>query len=141
LAYTIQRGLKFVHSAGVIHRDLKPSNILINENCDLKICDFGLARVQDNHMTGYVATRYYRAPEIMLNWQTYDIAVDLWSTGCIMAEMLTAQPLFPGSNHINQFLIITQLLGTPSDDVIETIYTENVTASSFSIIIHVRVHG
>jgi p38 MAP kinase len=92
-------------------------------------------------MTGYVATRYYRAPEIMLNWQTYDIAVDLWSTGCIMAEMLTAQPLFPGSNHINQFLIITQLLGTPSDDVIETIYTENVTASSFSIIIHVRVHG
>src|SRR5882757_5996489 len=69
-----QRGLKYVHSAGVIHRDLKPSNILVNENCDLKICDFGLARIQDPQMTGYVSTRYYRAPEIMLTWQKYDVA-------------------------------------------------------------------
>src|SRR6187551_4110927 len=69
-----QRGLKYVHSAGVVHRDLKPSNILVNENCDLKICDFGLARIQDPQMTGYVSTRYYRAPEIMLTWQKYDVA-------------------------------------------------------------------
>ncbi|CRK22992.1 hypothetical protein BN1708_013571 [Verticillium longisporum] len=67
--YQIMRGLKYVHSAGVVHRDLKPSNILVNENCDLKICDFGLARIQDPQMTGYVSTRYYRAPEIMLTWQ------------------------------------------------------------------------
>lgn len=72
------RGLKYVHSAGVIHRDLKPSNILVNENCDLKLCDFGLARLQDSQMTGYVSTRYYRAPEIMLTWQKYDQAVDMW---------------------------------------------------------------
>ncbi len=121
-----QRGLKYVHSAGVVHRDLKPSNILVNENCDLKICDFGLARIQDPQMTGYVSTRYYRAPEIMLTWQKYDVEVDVWSAGCIFAEMLEGKPLFPGKDHVNQFSIITELLGTPPDDVINTIASENV---------------
>ncbi|KAJ1668569.1 MAPK protein hog1 [Coemansia sp. RSA 1813] len=123
--YQILRGLKYVHSAGVIHRDLKPSNIVINENCDLKICDFGLARVQDPQMTGYVSTRYYRAPEIMLTWQRYDVAVDIWSAGCILAEMFEGTPLFPGNDHVHQFSIITELLGTPPDDVIQTIGSEN----------------
>ncbi|KAJ2864045.1 MAPK protein hog1 [Coemansia aciculifera] len=123
--YQILRGLKYVHSAGVIHRDLKPSNIVINENCDLKICDFGLARVQDPQMTGYVSTRYYRAPEIMLTWQKYDVAVDIWSAGCILAEMFEGTPLFPGKDHVHQFSIITELLGTPPDDVIQTIGSEN----------------
>jgi len=123
--YQILRGLKYVHSAGVVHRDLKPSNILVNENCDLKICDFGLARVQDPQMTGYVSTRYYRAPEIMLTWQKYDVAVDIWSAGCIFAEMLEGKPLFPGRDHVNQFSIITELLGTPPDDIIQTIGSEN----------------
>jgi p38 MAP kinase len=76
-------------------------------------------------MTGYVSTRYYRAPEIMLTWQKYDVAVDIWSTGCIFAEMLEGKPLFPGKDHVNQFSIITELLGTPPDDVIETIASEN----------------
>ncbi|KAJ2900857.1 MAPK protein hog1 [Coemansia aciculifera] len=123
--YQILRGLKFVHSAGVIHRDLKPSNIVINENCDLRICDFGLARIQDPQMTGYVSTRYYRAPEIMLTWQKYDVAVDIWSAGCILAEMFEGTPLFPGKDHVHQFSIITELLGTPPDDVIQTIGSEN----------------
>lgn len=135
-----------MHSAGVVHRDLvsgesggeesmdgalrwaiaqKPSNILVNENCDLKICDFGLARIQDPQMTGYVSTRYYRAPEIMLTWQKYDVAVDVWSAGCIFAEMLEGRPLFPGKDHVNQFSIITELLGTPPDEVIQTICSEN----------------
>jgi len=97
----------------------------VNENCDLKICDFGLARIQDPQMTGYVSTRYYRAPEIMLTWQKYDVAVDIWSTGCIFAEMLEGRPLFPGKDHVHQFSIITELLGTPPDDVIATICSEN----------------
>lgn len=128
--YQILRGLKYVHSAGVVHRDLKPSNILVNENCDLKICDFGLARIQDPQMTGYVSTRYYRAPEIMLTWQKYDVEVDIWSAGCIFAEMLEGKPLFPGKDHVNQFSIITELLGTPPDDVIHTIASENVSCDN-----------
>jgi p38 MAP kinase len=76
-------------------------------------------------MTGYVATRYYRAPEIMLTWQKYDVAVDMWSTACIFAEMLEGKPLFPGQDHVHQFSIITELLGTPPADVIATICSEN----------------
>ena len=79
-------------------RDLKPSNLAVNEDCDLKILDFGLARPTDAEMTGYVATRWYRAPEIMLNWMHYNQTVDIWSVGCIMAELLTGRPLFPGDD-------------------------------------------
>jgi serine/threonine protein kinase len=68
----------------------------------LQICDFGLARIQDPQMTGYVSTRYYRAPEIMLTWQKYDVAVDIWSAGCIFAEMLEGKPLFPGKDRAYQ---------------------------------------
>lgn len=102
--YQTLRGLKAMHSANVIHRDLKPSNLLLNGNCDLKICDFGLARhvghVDDNQgfMTEYVATRWYRAPEIMLTFKKYTSAIDVWSVGCIMAEMLLRKPLFPGKD-------------------------------------------
>jgi mitogen-activated protein kinase 1/3 len=86
--YQILRGLKFIHSANVLHRDLKPSNLLLNSNCDLKICDFGLARIADprhDHvgvLTEYVATRWYRAPEIMLNSRAYEQGIDVWSVGC-----------------------------------------------------------
>ncbi|KAE8389166.1 mitogen-activated protein kinase mpkC [Aspergillus alliaceus] len=123
--YQIMRGLKYIHSAGVIHRDLKPSNLLVNENCDLKICDFGLARVQEPHMTGYVSTRYYRAPEIMLTWQRYDNMVDIWSAGCILAEMLRGKPLFPGKDHINQFYLITEILGHPPPEVVQKVTSGN----------------
>ncbi|KAJ5308620.1 hypothetical protein N7508_003999 [Penicillium antarcticum] len=119
------RGLKYVHSAGIVHRDLKPSNILINENCDLKICDFGLARTQDSSMTGYVSTRFYRAPEIMLTWKRYTEKVDIWSAGCIFAEMIIHRPLFPGKDHIDQYCVITELLGSPPEDVIANVSSEN----------------
>ncbi|KAJ5283489.1 hypothetical protein N7505_001469 [Penicillium chrysogenum] len=123
--YQIMRGLKYIHSAGVVHRDLKPSNILINENCDLKICDFGLARVKEAHMTGYVSTRYYRAPEIMLTWKRYSEKVDIWSAGCIFAEMILARPLFQGEDHINQFCVITQLLGSPPEEMVANVTNQN----------------
>lgn len=79
---------------------MKPSNIAVNEDCELKILDFGLARPTETEMTGYVATRWYRAPEIMLNWMHYNQTVDIWSVGCIMAELLTGRTLFPGTDRI-----------------------------------------
>eukprot|EP00069_Balaena_mysticetus_P000559 bmy_14623T0 len=89
---------QYIHSAGIIHRDLKPSNLAVNEDCELRILDFGLARQADEEMTGYVATRWYRAPEIMLNWMHYNQTVDIWSVGCIMAELLQGKALFPGND-------------------------------------------
>jgi serine/threonine protein kinase len=125
--YQILRGLKYIHSAHVLHRDLKPSNLLVNSNCDLKICDFGLARVanpEKNHegfMTEYVATRWYRAPEIMLSWKEYTKAIDMWSVGCIFAELLGRKPLFPGKDYIHQLTLITDVIGTPSAEDIANI--------------------
>ncbi|XP_059485121.1 mitogen-activated protein kinase p38b-like isoform X1 [Neocloeon triangulifer] len=125
LVYQILRGLKYIHSAGIIHRDLKPSNIAVNEDCELKILDFGLARPTENEMTGYVATRWYRAPEIMLNWMHYNQTVDIWSVGCIMAELLTSRTLFPGTDHIHQLNLIMELLGTPRDEFMKKISSES----------------
>ncbi|CAH1980500.1 unnamed protein product [Acanthoscelides obtectus] len=125
LVYQILRGLKYIHSAGIIHRDLKPSNIAVNEDCELKILDFGLARPTENEMTGYVATRWYRAPEIMLNWMHYNQTVDIWSVGCIMAELLTGKTLFPGTDHIHQLNLIMEILGTPGDEFMQKITSES----------------
>lgn len=130
LTYQILRGLKYIHSANVLHRDLKPNNILVRTNCDLKICDFGLARIADpsyNHqgmLTEYVATRWYRAPEVMLNSKAYTKAIDVWSVGCILAEMLGNQPLFPGENYLDQLKLILQALGTPSQEDLACIINE-----------------
>eukprot|EP00096_Caligus_rogercresseyi_P015582 TRINITY_DN804_c0_g2_i1.p1 TRINITY_DN804_c0_g2~~TRINITY_DN804_c0_g2_i1.p1 ORF type:complete len:362 (+),score=77.46 TRINITY_DN804_c0_g2_i1:52-1137(+) len=124
LVYQILRGMKYFHSAGIIHRDLKPSNIAVNEDCELKILDFGLARPAEYEMTGYVATRWYRAPEIMLNWMHYQQTVDMWSVGCIMAEMLTGKTLFPGIDHIDQLTRILALCGTPNEDSLGKITSE-----------------
>ncbi|KAK9847464.1 hypothetical protein MYU51_018701 [Penicillium brevicompactum] len=120
--YQIMRGLKYIHSAGVIHHDLKPGNILIDENCDLKICDFGLAEAQK---TGFDPTSFYRAPEIMLMWQKYNEKIDIWSAGCIFAEMLMGKPLFPGKDYENQFRIIIQFLGNPPENIVANVASQN----------------
>ncbi|UMM29837.1 hypothetical protein L5515_011997 [Caenorhabditis briggsae] len=124
LIYQVLRGLKYIHSAGIIHRDLKPSNIAVNERCEVKILDFGLARAQDAEMTGYVATRWYRAPEIMLNWMHYTQTVDIWSVGCILAELVSGRPLFPGDDHIDQLTKIMSVVGTPQEDFWSKIQSE-----------------
>jgi serine/threonine protein kinase len=116
--YQLLRGLKYIHSCNVLHRDLKPSNLLVNENCDLKITDFGLSRGVNpsdclDFLTEYVVTRWYRAPEIVLSSDTYTKAVDVWSCGCIFAELLGRKPLFPGTDHVNQLQTILDVLGTP----------------------------
>jgi len=128
--YQLLCGCKYMHSCGIIHRDLKPSNLLVNQDCSLKICDFGLARgfgdldemtndAADKDLTEYVVTRWYRAPEIMCSCQEYDQAIDVWSVGCILGELLARKPLFPGDNYIHQLDLIFGLLGTPSDEDLE----------------------
>ncbi|KAK6142287.1 hypothetical protein DH2020_022635 [Rehmannia glutinosa] len=160
--YQLLRALKYIHTANVYHRDLKPKNILANANCKLKICDFGLARVAFSDTpttifwTDYVATRWYRAPELCgsffskvglflklhdikvcvsillsidISWFLiahiqYTAAIDIWSIGCIFAEVLTGKPLFPGKNVVHQLDLITDLLGTPSMDTIARVRNE-----------------
>ena len=122
--YCILRALKYLHSAGIIHRDLKPANILINNNNDLKIVDFGLSRRGGDSMTGYVVTRWYRSPEIMFNWMKYDEAIDIWSVGCVMAEMLLGHPLIRGNDHIDQLLETMAILGTPSDKLLSRLTSQ-----------------
>lgn len=120
--YQMLRGMKYVHSAQVIHRDLKPRSLLVNSNCDLKICDFGLARVRFSEkewaspMTEYVCTRWYRAPEVLCSWADYSEAIDVWSIGCIFAEMHLRKPIAPGTNTQHQLDLIIGLLGSPDDN-------------------------
>ncbi|KAH8829061.1 mitogen-activated protein kinase [Flagelloscypha sp. PMI_526] len=139
--YQTLRALKALHSADVIHRDLKPSNLLLNANCDLKVADFGLARSvktaepsggETGFMTEYVATRWYRAPEIMLTFKKYtkpltdkvvfrQLTSGLWA--CILAEMLSGKPLFPGRDYHHQLTLILDVLGTPTLDEFYAITT------------------
>lgn len=120
-AFTCQilRGLKYLHSAGIVHRDLKPSNILLNGDCTLRIADFGLSRGRahaQEELTDYVVTRWYRAPELMfMSTGDYCEAVDLWSVGCIFAEIRLRRPLFKGDNHLDMLRRIGAVLGISVD--------------------------
>nr|XP_054749222.1 uncharacterized protein LOC129254733 [Lytechinus pictus]XP_054749223.1 uncharacterized protein LOC129254733 [Lytechinus pictus] len=126
--YQILRGLKYIHSADVIHRDLKPSNLLVNENCELKIGDFGMARglstisadKKKMFMTSYVATRWYRAPELLFSSDDYTLAVDVWSVGCILGEMIGRKQIFPGKNPIDQLSLIVNVLGMPPTHMLKS---------------------
>ncbi|RXN02397.1 mitogen-activated kinase 14A-like protein [Labeo rohita] len=125
LFYQILRGLKYIHSAGIVHRDLKPNNLAVDENCELKILDFGLARHTETEMTGYVVTRWYRAPEVIFNWMHYTQTVDVWSAGCILAEMITGEVLFPGSDSIDQLKKILNLTGTPNSMLVQKMQSKD----------------
>ncbi|OUC48006.1 kinase domain protein [Trichinella nativa] len=137
--YQILRGLKYIHSANVLHRDLKPSNLLLNTTCDLKICDFGLARVADpdhdhtGFLTEYVATRWYRAPEIMLNSKGYTKSIDIWSVGCILGEMLNSRPLFPGKHYLDQLNLILAVVGSPSEEDLQCIVNDKARSYLISL--------
>ncbi|CAD8195599.1 unnamed protein product [Paramecium pentaurelia] len=128
IIYQILKGLKYLHTGELIHRDLKPSNLLINSECKVKVADFGLARSvakpDDNSnpiLTEYVATRWYRAPEILLGSQHYSKAVDMWSLGCILGEMIIGKAIFPGTSTLNQIERIIELIGRPKQDELDAI--------------------
>lgn len=115
------KGVAFCHANNIVHRDLKPANLLISASGELKIADFGLARVFSPDggrlYTHQVATRWYRAPELLYGARQYDQGVDLWAVGCIMGELLNGSPLFPGENDIEQLCCVLRILGTPSPRV------------------------
>lgn len=132
ILYQMLRALYFLHSANIIHRDFKPSNVLINEDCTVKLCDFGMSRgIKEENvlLTEYVVTRYYRAPEVMLSSHHYTKKIDVWSVGCAFAELLSKKFLFPGDNYIAQIKLIIEVLGT--QDVNDLNFISNSSAKSF----------
>lgn len=108
IIYQLAKALKYVHSVGVVHRDLKPSNVLIDADCKVRLCDFGLARTmyaygdREPVKTEFIATRWYRAPEVMLGSKSYTQKADIWSLGCLIYEMYALKTLFPGKDNIDQ---------------------------------------
>jgi len=133
IMYQSFKALMYMHSAKLVHRDMKPANLLLNSECLMKVADFGLARslidnqdeeskaVEKPVLTDYVATRWYRAPEILAGSQTYGTAVDLWSLGCIFGEMLGGKPVFAGTSTLNQFEKIVEVLGMPNEKQTESL--------------------
>lgn len=132
IMYQLFRSLKYMHSAQLLHRDIKPSNLLLNSECAVKLADFGLARSvammkqqeisnPNPILTDYVATRWYRAPEILLGSTRYTFGVDMWSSGCILGELLNGKPIFPGSSTMNQLDRIMELTGRPSQEDLDAI--------------------
>ena len=117
IIYQILKALKFIHSADIIHRDLKPSNIFINSDCHVKLGDFGLARTLAHKMgsivTEYVATRWYRAPEMILSGQKYGKPIDMWSVGCILYELIVGTPLLPGKSTKDMIRMMFGVTGFP----------------------------
>ena len=122
--------LRYLHSAEIVHRDIKPSNILINQDCMAKLADFGLARhmkdvdkYSEPVLTDYVATRWYRAPEVLLGSIKYNCSIDIWGLGCIIAEIYCSKPLFPGTSTLNQIQRILEFTGVPDEKDLAEIHS------------------
>ncbi|RMX68599.1 hypothetical protein DD238_003385 [Peronospora effusa] len=155
IMYQILSGVKAMHDNGILHRDLKPGNLLLNKDCELKITDFGLARMMPNKsqssleqnsddgismMTEYVVTRWYRPPELMLAPSgSYDGAVDMWSVGCIFGELVSRKPLFPGTDFMDQLKRVFQVLPVPEPE--DRGYTIEKSALKFLSSLHPPAPG
>lgn len=147
--YQLCRSLAHIHSAGVAHRDIKPQNLLVNTYThELKLCDFGSAKVlvKGEPNISYICSRYYRAPELIFGATDYTTAIDVWSAGCVMAELMVGQPLFPGESGVDQLVEIIKVLGTPKAEEIHAMnpnYTEfkfpQIKAHPWSKVFHKRM--
>jgi len=121
--YQLSRALAHIHAIGICHRDIKPQNLLVNpKNQELKLCDFGSAKalVKGEPNVSYICSRYYRAPELIFGSTDYTTAIDIWSEGCVGAELLLGQPLFPGDSGVDQLVEIIKVLGTPTKEEIRS---------------------
>ena len=125
LMYQLCKAVKYLHDQNIIHRDVKPENLLIKDNKILKLCDFGFARkiVKQENLTDYVATRWYRSPELLITGGVYGPEVDYWAIGCIMGELADGNPLFPGENETDQLHCIQKILGNLPEDQVEMFYS------------------
>jgi serine/threonine protein kinase len=120
-SYQMMKALSYIHSIGICHRDIKPHNVLVNpKNHLLKLCDFGSAKklVKGEQNISYICSRYYRAPELIFGATEYTTQIDVWSSGCVIAEMILGQPLFPGESASDQLVEIIKILGSPSKNQI-----------------------
>ena len=135
-AYQMLRALGYIHTCGICHRDIKPQNLLVERQAAvLKLCDFGSAKVlvRGEPNVSYISSRYYRAPELIFGSTGYTSAIDVWSAGCVLAEMLLGQPLFPGGSGVDQLVEIIKVLGTPARDEIQSM-NENYKEFRFPLI-------
>ncbi|SJK86571.1 Extracellular signal-regulated kinase 2 [Babesia microti strain RI] len=143
ITFQLLQILHMIHSGDLLHRDLKPSNILLNSDCSIKLADFGLARSLKTFndksplLTDYVATRWYRAPEILIGSNKYTKAVDMWAVGCIVAELLCGKPLFPGSSTMNQICKVLAFTGIPSDEDIKSLDSQ-FSSMMFANVKHIK---
>ncbi|KAJ3060268.1 regulator of ime2 [Podochytrium sp. JEL0797] len=134
--YQVLRSLAYIHSLGICHRDIKPQNLLVDPVTGvLKLCDFGSAKilVTGEPNISYICSRYYRAPELIFGCTNYAVSIDLWSTGCVMSELLLGTPIFAGESSVDQLVEIIKILGTPTQDQVKSM-NENYTNYNFPII-------
>jgi len=121
-SYQMFRSLAYIHGIGICHRDIKPQNLLVDPSTHiLKLCDFGSAKrlIKGEPNVAYICSRYYRAPELIFGATDYTPAIDVWSTGCVIAELLLGEPIFPGDSSLDQLVEIIKILGTPTQDQVK----------------------
>ena len=120
-SYQMLRGIAYIHAVGICHRDIKPQNVLVDTSTHiLKTCDFGSAKqlIPGEPNVSYICSRYYRAPELIFGNTNYTTQIDVWSIGCVIAELMLGQPIFPGESGVDQLVEIIKILGTPTKEQI-----------------------